>query len=92
MKLLRKVLRLRNTHPAIIFWEAANYIEWRIAEPMLGKFFIKFCGQREDGAYVLMRTPDFVDDYCLDVLAGRAKPLAYKIKKQLGDGNAEKKA
>jgi len=70
------VVTLRQIHPVIIFWEAINYYEMRMHQQTLGHYFRKFCQvNNKSHSFVVVSVPEFVENYCLDYLAGRAKPL-----------------
>jgi len=73
-------LAKRNCHPVILFWEAFCYAEMRYPQEMVGKIFVSFCIKNDDGTVLLTHVPQVVENYCLDCLAGRAKPMAYQLK------------
>jgi hypothetical protein len=78
MEALMKLLIVRKCHPVILFWEAINYYERRMAQEALGKLFMVYCEKLEDGSINLLGVPDWVENYCLDVLASRATPMEMK--------------
>ena len=66
----------RNCHPVILFWEAFCYYEMRVHQEWVGQYFLTFCDKGKDkGVFNLLEVPNFVEDYCIDVLAKRAKPM-----------------
>jgi hypothetical protein len=76
MNCFMKYLIASNKHPAIIFYEALCYHEYRWSYTRQMKYILSFCsirGRKEE--VTLSSVPQFVEDYCLDVLAGRIVPL-----------------
>ena len=65
-----------------------NYYEIRINEEALGVYYKGWCTLNQDKSLTLDDVPDFVEDYALDVLAGRAKPLLIGTK-QIGEGDVD---
>jgi len=74
MKCFLAVLNLTNKHPALIFWQAVCYWEIRVSKPRLGKILFSYC-EKQKKEDILTDVPQFVEDYCLDVLAGRCQPM-----------------
>jgi hypothetical protein len=67
----------QQRHPVLLFWEAMAYNEIRMAMKACGQYYKQFIELTEDG-HTVVDVPEFVEDYCLDVLAGRAKAMRIK--------------
>lgn len=80
MNLLDIVAAKFNVHPVLVFAYAYHYNEVRVHHQNIGKLFIAYCDN-----HVM---PDFVADFCLDVLADRIEfPKPYFPQKRLRERN-----
>ena len=79
------VLFKHRLHPATIFKFAFDYYEIRIHPKKMKRYFLSWCEVVDKKqTMVLEEVPQFVENYCLDVMAGRAKITYYQ---QLKDKN-----
>jgi hypothetical protein len=70
-----QILLMRTKkHPVLLFWEAMAYNEIRMSQRNCGLYFKKFTEPTENG-FEVTSVPEFVENYCLDVLAKRTKPM-----------------
>jgi len=90
MKAIELVLIMRECHPALLFKEAADYYENRMPKEILGVIFYSHCTEDEEKRVFLTSIPEFVENYCIDVLSGRVIPPAKPKPKQIGEGNEDK--
>ena len=73
MKTLLAVLSKFNMNPVEVFRNAFHYAEIRKSKSAMQRTFVNCC-VKIDGKYILDCVPEFVQDYCLDLLTGRTKP------------------
>ena len=87
MSLTIMLVQKTGKHPVLIFWDAICYNEIRWHQEKLGHYYMKFCEAGEiKGSHLLVAVPQFVEDYALDVLAGRAEPIKMVNRKEISDG------
>jgi len=78
MQALLAVLGKFNMNPVEVFRNAFHYAEIRKSNKRMQQTFVNCC-VKVDGKFVLECVPEFVQDYCLDLLTGRTqKPKEVK--------------
>jgi hypothetical protein len=73
MQALLAVLSKFQMNPVEVFRNAFHYAEIRKSNKRMKLCFVNSCVQ-VDGKYILDCVPEFVQDYCLDLLTGRTQP------------------
>lgn len=73
MEAFLRLLTQSKRHPVLIFWYAACYYDQWLSEKALGRLFKSHCELQEGGSIIVVSVPDFVEDYCVEVLSGRIK-------------------
>jgi hypothetical protein len=69
MEMFIKVCVKYNIHPLYIFKFALEKIGKTVTLEHICDYFVLHCLCKEEGVYELIKIPEEVDNYCLDVLA-----------------------
>ena len=80
--MLNEVCVCHNLHPIEVFRLALDFHEIRRHPQTIAQYFVSCCEKKPNGDYTLVFLPDFVRDYCLDVLAKRT--TIPEFQKQIG--------
>jgi hypothetical protein len=71
MQLLILVYKKFKAAPELVFRCAYDYEEIRIDPKNMENDFLSYWKQKGSGKMFLEKIPEFVEDFCLDLLAGR---------------------
>jgi hypothetical protein len=62
-----------NIHPIVLFRFAFEQKVAMVSSENLMEYFLKFCEIDDKRRLFVTEVPEFVEDYCLDILAKRVK-------------------
>lgn len=77
MNFLVELMKVRKVHPLVIFFEAHDFFEIRVHELNIARTFLNCSHQVGDTIY-MGDVPDFVQEYCFELLAKTCEPLEVK--------------
>jgi len=69
--ILLAVCKKKNTNPFMIFLFASEYKEYIFTIKQLSDFFWSYCVVESDGHTDVPNIPEFIENYCWDVMSGK---------------------